>query len=118
MGIAYPKSDGILGRPTYGSGFSVLSDLELRDWGKQVRQLLRKNPFGLVNMIFGAAVASRFVDQGHFPDIRPPPRRVTSTSSSASSSSSSSAGQRRLRDDDEVEDLSDLLREQKRRRMV
>lgn len=92
MGIAYPLSNGVIGRPIYKSNFAILSDAgddpELRVWWREVRTLLHKNPYSLVRTIFGDTVTNTLIDRGHFS------KRQQSSQSASTGSSQRSAPRR------------------------
>ncbi|KAI0671980.1 hypothetical protein C8Q78DRAFT_990555 [Trametes maxima] len=70
MGIAYPKSSGIVGRPIYGSNFDILPEPQLHEWHRHVVKLIKSPPHGpylLVEEIFGVHVMNMLRDRGHFP---------------------------------------------------
>ncbi|KAL7277021.1 hypothetical protein ACG7TL_008865 [Trametes sanguinea] len=87
MGIAYPMSAGIIGRPLYGSNFSALDESAMQAWWKEVRALLEKSPYSLCRLIFGAQITSLLVDRGHFSKTAPPSASTGAVSRTASSSS-------------------------------
>ncbi|KAI0665777.1 hypothetical protein C8Q78DRAFT_1063237 [Trametes maxima] len=77
MGIAYPLSAGIVGRPLYMSNFRVLPEKELSRWHKRVVSLLRQTPhrpYILVEEVFGAAITDMLFERGHFPQTASLPR--------------------------------------------
>lgn len=112
MGLAYPRSKGVIGRPLYESNFNILDDDELKDWHKQILSMFKqpgKGPFALVSKIFGGVVAARLARSGHFPDQPTVPQRSVSNSSSAATASSTSRTSSKRTVGDIMEDDDDWL---------
>ena len=123
MGIAFPMSAGIMGRPLYGSNFAILDESAMQAWWREVRALLTKSPYSLCRQIFGAQITSMLVDRGHFSKTAPPSASAGALSRTASSSSERTlvGSLKRSLDDlsddyDDDDDVVDILPPPRQRR--